>query len=238
MLIYIADIDGKNIGTSVNPCGTPFFRRQRQVHCPSLVFLLISVTAIGGRTKCEMRFLSGQLRWTFLLIERYGNSLSGCGLITQPSNWLADTLPLSYCRPIASFRMKLWFEIMLLMKRTRCWSGMVWSSSVPSPDARQCHRPQYDPQEPDLPYVFSHSSLLLVSLTSCWTVEWLLWKPPCWVNIWRSTTGLSRNRRRSINFYGTQSEILSGTWDCPFVCLVLGRLWLSLFARSVGWRHD
>ena len=59
---------------------------------------LIFVTAIGGRLKPEVCFLPGRLRWTLLPKERYGNSLSGCGSTTQPSNWEADTLPLSYCR--------------------------------------------------------------------------------------------------------------------------------------------
>ena len=56
------------------------------------------VTAIGGRPKPEIRFLPGQLRWTLLPKERYGDSLS-CGWNTQPSTWAADTLPLSYRRP-------------------------------------------------------------------------------------------------------------------------------------------
>jgi len=58
-------------------------------------FLLILMTASGGRPKPELCFLPGWLRWTLLPKEHYGNSLSGCGLNTQPSNWEADTLPLS-----------------------------------------------------------------------------------------------------------------------------------------------
>ena len=57
------------------------------------VFLLM--TAIGGRPKPELCFLLGRLRWTLLPKESYGNSLSGCASNTQPSNWKADTLPLS-----------------------------------------------------------------------------------------------------------------------------------------------
>jgi len=60
------------------------------------VFLLILVTAIGGRPKPELCSLPGRLRWTLLPKEHYGNSLSGRGSKTQPSNWEADTLPLSY----------------------------------------------------------------------------------------------------------------------------------------------
>jgi len=58
------------------------------------------VTAIGGRPKPELWFLPGRLRWTILLMERYGNSLSGRGSNTQPYNWEADTLPKSCCRPV------------------------------------------------------------------------------------------------------------------------------------------
>jgi len=47
------------------------------------------VTTIGGRPKPEMCFLPGR-RWTLLPNERYGNSLSGSGPNTQPSNWEAD----------------------------------------------------------------------------------------------------------------------------------------------------
>ena len=50
-------------------------------------FLLILVTAIGGRPKPELCFLAGQLKWTFLPKERYGNSLSGRGSNNQASNW-------------------------------------------------------------------------------------------------------------------------------------------------------
>ena len=110
--------------------------------------------------------------------------------------------------PIAVvLRMKLRFEIISTMKRIRYRSGIA---SVSSPDARQCQRPQWDPQGRDLPYVFLHSSLQYrVSLTTCWTVQRPLRKPPCWVGSWGSTTGSSRNRRRrSSNLYGTQrSEI-------------------------------
>jgi len=55
--------------------------------------------AVGGRPNPELCFLSERLRWPLLPKERYGNSLSGCGSSTQPSNWEADILPLSYCRP-------------------------------------------------------------------------------------------------------------------------------------------
>jgi len=61
------------------------------------------VTAIGGRSKPELCFLPGRLRWTLLPMERCGNSLSGCGSTTKPSSWGADTLLLSYCRPSCLF---------------------------------------------------------------------------------------------------------------------------------------
>ena len=58
------------------------------------------VMAVGGRPNPELCFLSERLRWTLLPEERYVNSLSGCGSSTQPSNWEADILPLSYCKLI------------------------------------------------------------------------------------------------------------------------------------------
>ena len=55
------------------------------------IFLLsIWVTAIGGRLKLEMFFLSGRLRGTLLPKERYGDSLRGRGSNTQPFHWEAD----------------------------------------------------------------------------------------------------------------------------------------------------
>ena len=41
----------------------------------------------------------GDFGWTLLPKECYGSWLSGRGSSTQPSNWEADTLPLSECRP-------------------------------------------------------------------------------------------------------------------------------------------
>jgi len=58
-----------------------------------VVFYLLVVTAIGGRPKHEMRFLPGRLRWTLLSKECYGDSLSGRGWYTQPSNQEADRGP-------------------------------------------------------------------------------------------------------------------------------------------------
>jgi len=80
----------------------------------SFSFLFILVTASGGRPKPEFRFLSRQLRSRALLLkDRYGVSLSGRGSKIQPSNWEADILPLSYCRP-HSFASKavplLWYS--------------------------------------------------------------------------------------------------------------------------------
>jgi len=50
------------------------------------------VTAISGRPKPELCFFPGRC----LPKERYGNSLSGRGSNSQPSNWEADTLLLYY----------------------------------------------------------------------------------------------------------------------------------------------
>jgi len=58
------------------------------------------VTAVGGWPKPEFCFMPRQLRWTLLPKERYGNSLNGRGSNTQPSNWEADTLSLSYCHSL------------------------------------------------------------------------------------------------------------------------------------------
>jgi len=52
----------------------------------NVLFFTILMTAIGGRPKPEFCFLLGQLRWTLLPKERCGNSLSGRGSNTQPSN--------------------------------------------------------------------------------------------------------------------------------------------------------
>jgi len=56
---------------------------------------LILVMAIGSRPKSQFCLL---LRWTLLPKEHYGGSVNGCGSNTQPSNWEADTLPLSYLK--------------------------------------------------------------------------------------------------------------------------------------------
>jgi len=58
-------------------------------------FFFILMAAIRGRPKPVICFLLGQLGWMLLPKERYGDSLSGCGSNTQPSNWEAATLPLS-----------------------------------------------------------------------------------------------------------------------------------------------
>jgi len=62
-------------------------------------------TAISGMTTPEICFLTGQLRRTILPKDRYGDSLSvgESATATQPSNWEADTLPLSYRRPSKIF---------------------------------------------------------------------------------------------------------------------------------------
>jgi len=49
-------------------------------------FYVILVTAISGRLTPEICFLPGQLRWSLLPKERYGDLLSGRGSNTQLSN--------------------------------------------------------------------------------------------------------------------------------------------------------
>ena len=56
------------------------------------------MTANRYRPKLEFRFLPRRLMWTLSPKERLANSLSGCGSTAKPSNWEANTLPLSYCR--------------------------------------------------------------------------------------------------------------------------------------------
>jgi len=60
---------------------------------------LVSVTEIGGRRMPELCFLPGRLRWTILPKERYGESLSGRGSNTQPSNCEADIYQWSFAAP-------------------------------------------------------------------------------------------------------------------------------------------
>ena len=60
-------------------------------------FFIILATAASGMP--EICFLPGQLRWTILPKERYGDSLSAGESDTQPSSWEVDTVPLSYRRP-------------------------------------------------------------------------------------------------------------------------------------------
>jgi len=62
------------------------------------MFFIILTTAISGMPKPEICFFPGQFRRTILPKEHHGESLSVCELGTQPSNWEADTLPLSYRR--------------------------------------------------------------------------------------------------------------------------------------------
>jgi len=55
--------------------------------------------AADGWPKRELCFLPMRFRWTLLLMDDYGNCLSGCGSNTLPSNWGAVCLPLSCCLP-------------------------------------------------------------------------------------------------------------------------------------------
>ena len=77
-------------------------------------FNLILMTAIGSRPKPEICFLSGLLRWTFLPKERYGDPLSGRGSNTEPYNWEADTVTLSYRR--LSGYIVIWSQFCLFAK--------------------------------------------------------------------------------------------------------------------------
>jgi len=72
--------------------------------CQDIFFIMVA-KAISDMTTPEICFLPGQLRRKILPKERYGDSLSvgESATATQPSNWEADTLPLSYCRPYEIF---------------------------------------------------------------------------------------------------------------------------------------
>ena len=66
----------------------------------------------SGRPKSECFLLSGRLRWMVLPKERYDDSFSGRESYTQPSNWEADTLPLSYRR---SFHYAIIIKVMIFI---------------------------------------------------------------------------------------------------------------------------
>jgi len=57
------------------------------------------VTAIVDRPKPEICFLPGRLMRKLFAQRGYGDSLTGRGSTTQPSNWEADTLSLNYRWP-------------------------------------------------------------------------------------------------------------------------------------------
>jgi len=68
-----------------------------------MFFFIILATANSGMPAPEICFLPGQFRRTILPKEHHGESLGVCELFTQPSNWEADTLPLSYRCPSEIF---------------------------------------------------------------------------------------------------------------------------------------
>jgi len=63
-------------------------------------FFIILATATSGMSTPEICFLPGQFRLTILPMEQHAESLSvrELDICLQPSNWEADTLPLSYRR--------------------------------------------------------------------------------------------------------------------------------------------
>jgi len=56
---------------------------------PRNAFLILA-TAISGMTMPEICFLPGQSRRTIFPKEHHGDSLSGRGSNTQPSDWEVD----------------------------------------------------------------------------------------------------------------------------------------------------
>jgi len=92
---------------------------------------------MGGKAKLNFSFLLGRLRWTLLRKERYGESLSGRGSNTQPFNWEADTLQLSYRCPCWPWFLGFvidptsWLKISPLAKVARLIKkNVTWSSSI------------------------------------------------------------------------------------------------------------
>ena len=66
-------------------------------------FFIILATAISDMPTLEICFLPGQFRLKILPKEPHGESLNVCESDRQPSNWEADTLPLSCRRPSEIF---------------------------------------------------------------------------------------------------------------------------------------
>ena len=81
--------------------GLFFFSYKHQSQEFALCFFRKPTCYRGSRPKPEIFFWSWRLGWTLLLKERYGDSLSGRGSNTQPSN--LEVLPLSWCRPLFVF---------------------------------------------------------------------------------------------------------------------------------------
>jgi len=69
--------------------------------CQEMFFFIILAMAISATP--ETFLLPGRLRRTILPKKRYGDSLRVGESDTQPSNWEADTLPLSSRRPSEMF---------------------------------------------------------------------------------------------------------------------------------------
>jgi len=55
-----------------------------------MFFLIILATAFSGMPMPEICFFPGKFRRTILPKEHYGDSLSGPGSNSQPSDWEAD----------------------------------------------------------------------------------------------------------------------------------------------------
>jgi len=83
------------------------------------LFYLILEPAIGGRPKPKLCFLPGRLRWTLLPKERYGDSLSGRGSNTQPSNWDVESLHWAIVDHI-SFHQSEWYVWHTFWALPRC----------------------------------------------------------------------------------------------------------------------
>jgi len=78
-------------------------RHAEKQPCHEMFFVKMLATTISGMPTPEICFLPGQLRWTLLPNEYYGDSLSSPGSNPQSTNWEVDTLLVSYRRPSETF---------------------------------------------------------------------------------------------------------------------------------------
>jgi len=67
------------------------------------IFFMVVATGLSGMPTPGICFIPGQLRWTLLPKERYGDSVSVGESVTQPSNSEVDTTIELYHSPSEVF---------------------------------------------------------------------------------------------------------------------------------------